>query len=171
MLSRVLVKEVWAVEGVGVNKELTGEVVRLAKQFGIITPYTSFLVTEKESRLLDAAAPEAQEALAARKTTGAGAFRIAKATQALKAQEQAVHVESQMIRYKSDKTFYLKDEVWVDSLYIEGEPAKKIIFGSEEYFKLISELSSFLWFIDIFMMGGKTGSNFIFYYHQWLIFY
>lgn len=119
--------------------ELIEEVKRLGIKFGIVTPYTSFLVTEKESRLLDAAAPEAQEALAARKTTGAGAFRIARATQALKAQEQAVHVESQMIRYKSDKTFYLKDEVWVDSLYIEGEPAKKIIFGSEEYFKLLSE--------------------------------
>ncbi len=120
--------------------ELIEEVKRLGIKFGIITPYTSFLVTEKESRLMDAAAPEAQEALAARKTTGVGAFRIAKATQALKAREQAVHVESQMIRYKSDKTFYLKDEVWVDSLYIEGKPVKKISFGSEEYFKLLSEM-------------------------------
>lgn len=119
--------------------ELIEEVKRLGIKFGIVTPYTSFLVTEKESRLLDAAAPEAQEALAARKTTGAGAFRIAKATQALKAQEQAVHVESKLIRYKFDKTFYLKDEVWVDSVYVEGKPVKELVFGSDDYFQLLSE--------------------------------
>ncbi len=121
------------------NQELIEEVKRLGIKFGIVTPYTSFLVTEKEQHLLDAAAPEAQEALAARKTTGAGAFRIAKATQVLKAQEQAVQVESQLIRYKSSKTFYLRDDVWVDSIYVEGKPVKEIVFGSKDYFKLISE--------------------------------
>lgn len=121
------------------DKELIEEVKRLGIKFGIVTPYTSFLVTEKEQRLLDAAAPEAQEAIAARKTTGAGAFRIAKATQAFKAQEQALQVKSQMIRYKSDKTFHLRDEVWVDSVYVEGEPVERIVFGSDDYFNLISE--------------------------------
>lgn len=121
------------------KEELIEEVKRLGIKFGIVTPYTSFLVTEKEQMLLDAAAPEAQEAISARKTTGAGAFRIAKATQAFKAQEQAIQVESQLIRYKSNKTFYLKDDVWVDSVYVEGESVKEIAFGSEEYFKLLSE--------------------------------
>jgi len=121
------------------QKELIEEVTRLGIKFGIVTPYTSFLVTEKEQRMLDAAAPEAQEAMAARKTTGAGAFRIAKATQAFKAQEQAVQVASQLIRYKSNKTFYLKDEVWVDSIYVEWKPVKEIVFGSDDYFKLLSE--------------------------------
>ena len=89
--------------------------------------------------MLDAAAPEAQEAMMARRTTGAGAFRIAKATQAFKVQEQAVQVESQLIRYKSNKTFYLRDEVWVDSLYVEGSPVIEIVFGSENYFNLLLE--------------------------------
>ncbi len=121
------------------QEELIEEVKRLGIKYGIVTPYTSFLVTEKEQRLMDAAAPEAQEALAARKTTGAGAFRIAKATQPFKAEEQAIQVKSQIIRYKSDKTFYLRDEVWVDSVYIEGKPVKEIVFGSEEFFKLLTE--------------------------------
>jgi len=121
------------------QKELIEEVTRLGIKFGIVTPYTSFLVTEMEQRMLDAAAPEAQEAMAARKTTGAGAFRIAKATQAFKAQEQAVQVASQLIRYKSNKTFYLKDEVWVDSIYVEEKSVKEIVFGSDDYFKLLSE--------------------------------
>ena len=129
------------------QEELIDEVKMLGIKYGIVTPYTSFLVTEKEQRLLDAAAPEAQEALAARKTTGAGAFRIAKANQVFKEQEQAIQVESQLIRYRSNKTFFLKDEVWVDSVYVEGKPMKEIIFGSDDYFKLLSEkpdISKFL---------------------------
>jgi len=121
------------------QKELIEEVKRLGIKFGIVTPYTSFLVTEQEQHMLDAAAPEAQEAIAARKTTGAGAFRIAKATQTFKEQEQAVHVESQLIRYKFNKTFYLRDEVWVDSVYVEGKTVKEFIFGSDDYFNLLSE--------------------------------
>ncbi|MFC2167206.1 VIT domain-containing protein, partial [Acidobacteriota bacterium] len=121
------------------QEELIEEVKKLSIKFGIVTPYTSFLVTEREQRLLDAAAPEAQEAMAARKTTGAGAFRIAKANQAFKAQEQAVQVESQLIRYRSNKTFFLRDEFWVDSVFVEGKPVKEIVFGSDDYFKLLSE--------------------------------
>lgn len=147
--STIFLPRLWATRRIGflleeirlysAQEELIEEVKRLGIKYGIVTPYTSFLVTEKEQHLMDAAAPEAQEALAARKTTGSGAFRIAKATQAFKAQEQAVHVESQMIRYKSDKTFYLRDEVWVDSVYIEGKPVKEIVFGSEEFFRLLTE--------------------------------
>lgn len=123
----------------GAQEELIAEVTKLGIEYGIVTPYTSFLVTEREQHALDAAAPEAQEALAAKRVTGAGAFRIAKATQVFKAQEQAIQVESQMIRYKEDKTFYLKEEEWVDSAYEEGSPVTKITFGTEEYFQLLSD--------------------------------
>jgi Ca-activated chloride channel family protein len=123
----------------GADKELIEEVKKLGVKFGIVTPYTSFLVTEKEQHALDAAAPEAQEALAAKKVTGAGAVRLAKATQAFKAREQAVRVESQLIRYKAEKTFYLKDNVWMDSAYVEGSPVVKILFGSDAYFQLLSK--------------------------------
>ncbi len=129
------------------QEELIEEIKRLGIKFGIVTPYTSFLVTEKEQRLLDAAAPEAQEALAARKTTGAGAFRIARANQVFKEQEQAVQVKSQLIRYRANKTFFLRDEVWVDSVFVEGKPVKEIVFASDDYFKLLSEkpdISKFL---------------------------
>lgn len=129
------------------QEELIEEIRRLGIKFGIVTPYTSFLVTEKEQRLLDAAAPEAQEALAARKTTGVGAFRIARANQVFKEQEQAVQVKSQLIRYRANKTFFLRDEVWVDSVFVEGKPVKEIVFGSDDYFKLLSEkpdISKFL---------------------------
>jgi Ca-activated chloride channel family protein len=123
----------------GPEKELIDEVRNLGVKYGIVTPYTSFLVTEKEKLSIAAASPAAQEALDARKTTGAGAVKLAQANQQFKAQEQAPEVSSQLIRYKDDKTFYLKDGVWVDSVYKEGSPAEEIRFNSEAYFRLISE--------------------------------
>ena len=123
----------------GSKRELVDEVKKLGLKFGIVTPYTSFLVTEKERHALDAAAPEATRAFAEGKVTGVGAVKIAKATQRFKAEEQAVRVESQMIKYKEDKTFYLKNGFWADSDYEEGSAIKEILFNSEEYFRLLSE--------------------------------
>jgi Ca-activated chloride channel family protein len=123
----------------GETQELVEEVKKLGLKYGIVTPYTSFLVTEKERRLIPAAAPEAEEALRAKRVTGAGAVKVAKATQVFKAQDRAAQVESQQIRYKEDKTFYLKDAYWVDSVYEEGSPVKKIQFNSEEFFRLVLE--------------------------------
>ncbi len=123
----------------GANKELIDEVKKLGLKYGIVTPYTSFLVTEKERRALDMAAPEAEEALKARDVTGVGAVKIARSAQKLKAVAQAPQVVSQMIKYKEDKTFYLRDEYWVDSLYEEESPVKEVRFNSEEYFRLLFE--------------------------------
>jgi len=123
----------------GSNNELIEEVKKLGLKYGIVTPYTSFLVTEKERLMLEAAAPESVDALKAGRVTGAGAVKIAKATQKFKAEDQASQVESQQIRYKEDKTFYLKDGYWVDSLYKGESPLKEIKFNSEEYFRLIAQ--------------------------------
>lgn len=123
----------------GENKELVDEIKKLGLKFGIVTPYTSFLVTEKERLDLEAAAPEATDAFIARKVSGEGAVKIARATQKMKAEQQAVHIESEKIRYKEDKTFYLKDGFWVDSEYKEGSSVKEIPFNSEQYFRLLSE--------------------------------
>jgi Ca-activated chloride channel family protein len=123
----------------GDEKELVDEIRNLGVKYGIVTPYTSFLVTEKEKLTIAAAAPEARDALAARKPTGAGAVKLARANQQFKVQEQASEVSSQVIRYKEDKTFYLKDGFWVDSVYQEGSPVEDIRFNSDGYFRLLSE--------------------------------
>ena len=123
----------------GEKAELVDEVKKLALKFGIVTPYTSYLVTEEERMSLDAAAPEAVQAFEEKKATGVGGVRIAKATQRYKAETQSIHVESRKIKYKHDKTFYLKDGVWVDSDYAEGSRVKIINFGSEEFYRLIAE--------------------------------
>ncbi len=122
----------------GEEKELVDEVRNLGLKYGIVTPYTSFLVTEKERQTIAAAAPAAQEALAARKTTGVGAFKAAQVSQKFKELDQASEAVSEQIRYRADRTFYLKDGFWVDSLYKEGEAVEDVEFGSDEYFALLS---------------------------------
>ena len=122
----------------GEEDELVAEVKKLAVKFGIVTPYTSYLVTEKERLSLDAAAPEAVQAFEEKTVTGMSAVRIAKATQRFKEETQTIQVVSQRIKYKDDKTFYLRDGIWVDSDYQDGRPLKEIGFNSKEYFQLIA---------------------------------
>jgi len=123
----------------GEKEELVEEVKRLGLKYGIVTPYTSFLVTEKERLSLEAAAPEAMDAITAREVTGAGAVKAARVSQKFKAQDRAEEVLSQKIRYKQRKTFYLKDGIWVDSVYQEGSPVEEIRFNTDDYFRLLIE--------------------------------
>lgn len=133
----------------GEKAELVEEVKKLGLKYGIVTPYTSFLVTEEEREHLDAAAPEALKAFEEKQVTGAGGVRIAKATQRFKAEDQAVRVKSRMIRYKEDKTFYLKDGFWVDSEYVEASAVKEIGFNSEDYFRLVSDSPGIVKYLSV----------------------
>ncbi len=123
----------------GSNQELADEIRRLGLKYGIVTPFTSFLVTEREAQVLDAAAPAAREALAGGVVGGVGAVRVAKATQSFKLEDRAAQVASERILYKDDKTFYLKDGVWTDSEYKEGAPVETVKFNSDAFYKLIAE--------------------------------
>ena len=123
----------------GENKELADEVRRLGLKYGIVTPYTSFLVTERERLTIPAAAPAAQDAISSRQVSGVGAVKAAKLTQAFKLEDRAAESLSERILYKDDKTFYLKDGIWTDSDYREGLPVTEITFHSEAFFRLIAE--------------------------------
>jgi Ca-activated chloride channel family protein len=123
----------------GSNEELVGEVRRLGLKYGIVTPYTSFLVTEREAEYLDAAAPAARDAVLGGVVGGVGAVRAAKATQALKEEVRVAAAASERILFKEDKTFFLKDNVWTDSEYKEGALVKEIEFNSDDFYRLIAE--------------------------------
>ncbi|OGD24334.1 MAG: hypothetical protein A2Y56_04730, partial [Candidatus Aminicenantes bacterium RBG_13_63_10] len=123
----------------GSNSELVDEIKKLGLKYGIVTPYTSFLVTEGERETIAAAAPAAEQAIRTRTATGAGGVQAAKISQKLKDEEQASQSLSTQIRYKEDKTFYLKDGFWVDSGYKDGSPVREVTFGSEAYFKLLTD--------------------------------
>jgi Ca-activated chloride channel homolog len=123
----------------GRTKELEDEVRRLGLKYGIVTPYTSFLVTEKERMTIDAAAPAAQEAIASGRVTGVGAVKAAKATVAFKQEDRAAESVSERIVYKDDKTFYLQDGVWTDSEYQAGAPVTEVKFNSDAFYRLIAD--------------------------------
>jgi len=122
----------------GRSAELEAEIRRLGLKYGIVTPFTSFLVTERERQSIDAAAPAAQEAVLGGVVGGVGAVKAAKATQAFKLEDRAAEAVSERILYKDDKTFYLKDGVWTDSEYKAGTPLREIAFGSDEFFRLVA---------------------------------
>jgi Ca-activated chloride channel family protein len=122
----------------GENKELADEIRRLGLKYGIVTPYTSFLVTERERLTIPAAAPEARDAITARQVSGAGAVKAAKVSQTFKLEDRAAEAVSERILYKDDKTFYLKDGVWTDSEYREGLPVTEIAFNSDAFYRLIA---------------------------------
>jgi Ca-activated chloride channel family protein len=133
----------------GSNQELADEIRRLGLKYGIVTPYTSFLVTEKEAQALDAAAPAAREAVLGGVVGGVGAVRAAKATQAFKLEDRAAQVASERILYKNDKTFYLKDGVWTDSEYKEGASAETVKFNSDEFYRLLAEKPGIAMYLSV----------------------
>jgi Ca-activated chloride channel family protein len=145
----------------GQNKELVDEIRRLGLKYGIVTPFTSFLVTERERMTIDAAAPAAQEAISTGQVMGVGAVKAAKATQTFKLEDRAAQVESERILYKDDKTFYLKDGVWTDSEYREGASTTEIKFNSDEFYRLIAEKPGLAKYLSagrnlIVVFGGVT---------------
>jgi Ca-activated chloride channel family protein len=134
----------------GEEKEMVDEVRALGLKFGIVTPYTSFLVTEKDRMMIGGVVggvlggvvgevQDTRKAIAAHETTGAGAVQAAKVSQKFREVEQASEVISERVRYKDDKTFYLKDKVWTDSLYVEGSPVEEVEFNSVRYFELAAQ--------------------------------
>jgi Ca-activated chloride channel family protein len=141
----------------GENSELKNEVIALAKEFGLVTPYTSYLVKEEEALTLreqrqsqdfmmmapssvssmgkDVAAPGMDFM---QQTSGAGAVQMSKSIGAMKAAEVApeskvaglVSVRGRTLRQQSDG-------VWLDSEYKVGTEAVKIAFASEAYFTFL----------------------------------
>lgn len=123
----------------GENKELINEIIRLSKEYGIITPYTSFLVEEGDIN-------KAQEGKSLRTYTksapsGAGAVKASKNVQVMKEQANLDSPESPektKVKTAGGKTFYLKGGIWTESTY-KGEKTIKIKFASSQYFNLLKE--------------------------------
>ncbi len=136
----------------GESKEVVNEIVTLAVRYGIVTPYTSFLIDERADVLTPAgrsgAAQEMQKALApsAMPTSGAAAVQQSQQQNQLRGAGVAPTAapssvgdgrSSVVIQSVADKTFLLRDGVWTDTQF---DPSKmtttKIEFNSDAYFAL-----------------------------------
>jgi len=138
----------------GESKEVVNDIVTLAVRYGIVTPYTSFLVDERQDVLTDAgrggAAQQVQKSLApaAMPTSGAAAVQQSQQQNQLRGAAAAPTAAPRPVSPGSaeqvtplqaigDKTFLLRNGVWIDTQFDPSKmTTKKIEFGSDAYFAL-----------------------------------
>jgi Ca-activated chloride channel family protein len=154
----------------GPQQELIDAIVDLSLQYGIVTPYTSYLVIEPalssagegagadqpvvalRAQAEDKVAEEVQAAAAAA-PSGAAAVGASETRSAL---ANAVNVlDTRGVRYVGGKTFVHQRtlqtadgqalELWVDTQYAEGMPVEIVEFGSARYFALARQPQMAAW--------------------------
>lgn len=152
----------------GESKELRDEIIQLGTRYGIVTPYTSYLVLEPGMRLtgmpgtfnqtVDVQSsggggrqPRASQSKPAPMmlpdpgiSSGRDAVKMSKEREKL---SRADKIETSEIatggsmRQVAGKTFYLLNGVWTDSEFKEeGKlPVVRLKFGRDDYFQLIGQ--------------------------------
>jgi Ca-activated chloride channel family protein len=129
----------------GSEQELVDEIVDLSLRYGVMTPYTSFLVEEEveifsyEGR--EKAASDLGQALAPALAPETGAYAVdsAETIEEYRQAEAAAGSGSASARVVGDKTFVQRDDAWIDSSYQEGMDVTKIGYGSDNYYDLLGE--------------------------------
>lgn len=130
----------------GADQETIDQIVRLSIRYGIVTPYTSYLVTEpmplgeveqerisrEQFRKIQSeasAAPYGQDAV--EKAAGQGALAGAEAVSELPTEA------GKTIRITGNRTFVYNNDSWVDTSFDPDEmKTVKVSFLSEDYFAL-----------------------------------
>ncbi len=130
----------------GEQREWVDAIVALSVRYGIITPYTSFLI-EEDDILTEDGREEAAEKYMATQTPaiiGAPAAEQAEAEADMRGAESAgggvIPGEvAQVVRVAGSKTFVLQNDVWTDTAF---DPSRmttvRIGFGSDGYFDLLA---------------------------------
>ncbi|MFC2173191.1 VIT domain-containing protein [Acidobacteriota bacterium] len=139
----------------GGHKELEDEVRELGLRFGIVTPYTSFLVTEEEKKELARREvgdmPSEQMRVVGQSPVvgfsksdmeaSTGRQAVQQSLRLKKAKEATVEarLDTSRIKHVKDRTFHLENGVWVDSRFEKGMKEITLSFGSEDYFRLLND--------------------------------
>ncbi|MBN1966804.1 MAG: VWA domain-containing protein, partial [Anaerolineae bacterium] len=185
--AEVFIPRLWATRRIGAllnqirlqgeNPELVDSVVRLSIRYGIITPYTSFLIQEDDiftqtgrREAEESAAQSMGEAFDA--STGANAVDAAEAiggamgANAPAAMPTAMYMDGvgggegvvvqtrDVIRQVRDKTFVYRDGVWIDTSYeADTMTLTPVEFLSDAYFDLVAQHSELG---DYFALGVQV---------------
>ena len=145
----------------GENKELVDEIVRLSEKYGIMTPYTSFLVTEDQKQNPVLSSLSRGRAAASAKMADSvnvenapkpkiSALRALTAPSASQLVEESISIQElqtdeqlaetiDTVKQVKNKTFHLRKGVWVDTSHKSETKTKKIEFGTDAYFDLIKK--------------------------------
>ena len=149
----------------GPEPELVEAVTELSLRYGIVTPYTSYLVLEPNvvampagdamadrqffdsARVYERGAQAAQE-MAAAPAAGEAAVAASQARSALQ-EAETVRDEAAQMRFVAGRSFAMQSlvqapdgqvlELWVDQAYTPGMRTTTIEFGSDAYFALLDE--------------------------------
>lgn len=130
----------------GQSEELVQEIVDLAVRYGIVTPYTSFLVNEDVPVFSDEGRRETAEheySVMATATpaapSGAAAVDKAQSQTALERSGTANDATGGVVKVVGDKTFLLREGVWIDTTFDADHMVPlKVGFMSDEYFALLA---------------------------------
>lgn len=136
--------------------ELKDEIIKLSLKYGIVTPYTSYLVREDRPEARELAAlpvgraaagergsfgmPPAETEAAGqglRGPSGPAAVHAADTIGAMKT-ESAMEARAARMAYVGSKTFYFDGTAWLDSEYDAKLPCIKIAYASEAYGQLLA---------------------------------
>lgn len=131
----------------GENREAVDEIVALAIRYGIVTPYTSFLIQEDNDVLSEEGRKGASDSVqqnapppASAPTSGAGAVGMSQANQEMKDASAAPSSGDGKLKHAGDKAFILRNGVWTDTTFVpEKMTTTKIQFGSQQYFDLLTQ--------------------------------
>lgn len=145
----------------GETPELVTSIVNLSVRYGIITPYTSYLIEEDDilsqagrqgiiDDVMDEEAPPApvsgEEAINAADAASEMAEAAAPAfmptaaptaTAGGAAPSEPVAVASQAIQIVGNKSFVWRDGRWLDTAYELGSPTQAVGFATQAYFDLL----------------------------------
>ena len=147
----------------GRTKEIVDEIVRLSTKFGILTEYTSFLATENDIALPASERRELSKRKAERimeteakgVRSGIGGVSQEMNVNAQKSQvtmnrsntfydQKMKRVEINSVQQIADRTFFRRNNQWIDAQLMEGDKAIKadieIEFGSEAFDKFVTQL-------------------------------
>lgn len=141
----------------GESREVVNEIVTLAVRYGIVTPYTSFLIDERQDVLTQSgrsdAAKQMQAASAPAATSGPRAVQQSQEQSQLRganvapaaptsaagprSPNQPAQTVSGPLQYVGDKTFILRNAIWTDTQFDPSKmTTKKIEFGGDAYMAL-----------------------------------
>jgi Ca-activated chloride channel family protein len=156
----------------GSDRELIDEIIDLSLEYGIITPYTSYLILEEgtdgDRERLSRAAPapgspdlpgggrweevsrsmaDALAAPAEKKAVGMDAVGMSAQLSAERVRSVVSGEDNERVRYVGDKRFVLRGDEWVDEDFTDEMNVVEIEFLSDAYFDLLHEhpdLNSYL---------------------------
>jgi uncharacterized protein YegL len=135
----------------GENKELIEEVVRLSRQYGIVTEYTEFFAWGGAAMDKDEIMKRARDSISAARSEKSGQWAVNQAANDRAMQQRAVAtkesnfyrdrrgnvMDAQNISQLGRRAFYLQDGQWVDAEDAGSRKTRTVKLFSKEYFDLL----------------------------------